>query len=1209
MIYMPNRKKTKYNAVKKPKKHNTSDKIVMKNTDLNKQKLKYKLKKTKIVKASSNNDAVIDKNKVKPEVIVLKEEAFDITNIIHISDVHIPCSEGFDDFERLFDNLFDEIKKESKKGEHTIFCILGDVLHEGCFTGDPRSRNTLEYLYNGLLLQGDCISISGNHEQRNSGKYNNDNPLEHMIGKRFSEGKKNTSYILNKNANYIYNNLVFCPTQFNATSVTECVVKNKFPIGMYHGQLYKSRNNAGFKFMDDTLFRVTDFTKRYKITLLGDIHAYSYMDAARTVCYAGSTKQLNSGESIRKGVVKWYLKTLKSKLIEIKDTSKKYFNIASEKEARSFVKNLHKYDDVRLIDIVLGSESNTKKIQRILESGKAFDGSKHVMRLQKKKKKIINDLDLSLSIGGDDILLDIKNKKGVIDVAMNYARENIKYNKKKLDDVTLEKIRKSVESKTKNIEYKVDTKIKNIKIKELRFDNILIYGKGNKIMFENLEGLVGLVAENGNGKSACLDALMIAIYGECPRGSYKKIAKNGSCGKGSKCGEFNTYVRFSVNDKIYVIERTYREKKKGHHCLDGALLKFYEKVDDEEKHIFSGSEKKDWNAHFHDHIKIHLCSYDDFKLNFTLFQNSESSSFVNMNAIDRRKVLLKVFKVDIFTEIGDEIVIWKKEIVKRKGENTTRLKDQEVKIGTNSVKFKDKEIKINESFYNMEEQSTEDSKNLKELQKKIKTKRKDFAIHERKKVIYKDYINKHGKLHDIVKLKKDKKKLHLKLAELTKNVSDKDKEIKNKNKREKNISKNLSKGKKKYKKEIESVNTYEDQLEELNSKNEELIESMETEDYVDHDKSFYEKIIKNSKTSKFRKKFINLINKYDKGKLKMEKLIDDIMSVSVELSDDKKEINTAENNMIKINNNEKIQKKNTNKTQKINKLNDEIKELKNKIQKSNDLTDEYEENEKELKIVINERERLQLENRADESDIKKMESDIEKLENRIDDLNKIKEYDVNDKNMIDPQKELDELECENINLQNRMVLMTQRKEKIKKYYEDLKEINEQDIICELVTEIFSDNSGVTGYLIQKKIIPFIEKTTNIVLRESGFNYSIRMTCDKTKLNFKVNKTKDERFEVDAIDNSGFEKDMLNIVIMFVLSEINTKLKSNFIIIDEPFTRADPKNMQNMKNMMVYWKSIFKYILIISHNAEIQEEYDRNLEIQVVDDHTSKITAL
>ncbi len=72
--------------------------------------------------------------------------------------------------------------------------------------------------------------------------------------------------------------------------------------------------------------------------------------------------------------------------------------------------------------------------------------------------------------------------------------------------------------------------------------------------------------------------------------------------------------------------------------------------------------------------------------------------------------------------------------------------------------------------------------------------------------------------------------------------------------------------------------------------------------------------------------------------------------------------------------------------------------------------------------------------------------------------------------------------------------------------------------------------------------------------------------------------------------------MINIIMMYIFTQINTKLRSNFIIIDEPFSNADSYNIDNMKNMLSHWKNIFDYIIIVSHNNEIKDEYDQSINI-------------
>jgi DNA repair exonuclease SbcCD ATPase subunit/DNA repair exonuclease SbcCD nuclease subunit len=57
-----------------------------------------------------------------------------------------------------------------------------------------------------------------------------------------------------------------------------------------------------------------------------------------------------------------------------------------------------------------------------------------------------------------------------------------------------------------------------VRLLRLEFDNMYVYGPGNVVDFEALEGrLSGVVARNYSGKSSLIDVILFALYDECPR--------------------------------------------------------------------------------------------------------------------------------------------------------------------------------------------------------------------------------------------------------------------------------------------------------------------------------------------------------------------------------------------------------------------------------------------------------------------------------------------------------------------------------------------------------------------------------------------------------------------------------------------------------------------------------------------------------------------
>jgi chromosome segregation ATPase len=357
-----------------------------------------------------------------------------------------------------------------------------------------------------------------------------------------------------------------------------------------------------------------------------------------------------------------------------------------------------------------------------------------------------------------------------------------------------------------------------------------------------------------------------------------------------------------------------------------------------------------------------------------------------------------------------------------------------------------------------------------------------------------------------------------------------------------------------------------------------------------------EKIIENNENElceceDFIKKYEDKINKRDK-------LINENKDIEIKNGKNELDLEKYDRELEKIDENIKELKnidikKIENIEKDINKIEKNINKIENDIEKVESIINTYDEKEKELENNLSEKKEIEYLIKNTELDIQKLQDSIEKMEIKI---KKLEELNKEENNIDDEKEEIEKVNKEYDLCVSKIALLEEDIKTISKKFEELSIINENEILCNLIKKIFDNQVGIAGYIIKEKLIPSIQKTTNDVLKEAGFNHEIKFTLDGDKLNMAVNKTKEYNYDIDVRYNSGFEKDMINIIMMYIFTQINTKLRSNFIIIDEPFSNADSYNIDNMKNMLSHWKNIFDYIIIVSHNNEIKDEYDQSINI-------------
>jgi DNA repair exonuclease SbcCD ATPase subunit len=1326
-----------------------------------------------------------------PEIIILEKlnkKNRKIKKAFHIADIHIPDKTGFDDYIEIFNFLFEKIKKYAIPYDESIIFLCGDLLDQGVFKADPRAFTTLQYLYKGLLEYCDCITIHGNHEFKNSAKFNNPNPLETLVGREFCShtNTKHINYVLNENANYVYKNLVICPTMMDSNIITKCIVPDKISIGLYHGQLYKCKTDMDFIFEDSCSFRPSDFEKEYDMTFLGDIHKHQYMNKKKTIAYCGSLLQLNAGECVEKGILEWNLLNKTSKFIAIKNNAINRYNLLNEDD----IKTLGKIDDIRKI-VITTSKNNINNMSKEIRKryGDMYDKFELKVAPESLRRQTI---DIDLTVGGSNIILDIKNKESIIDTVIDFAKKNIKDdNNNSLDDKLLEKIREVITEKSKDIKHNIESDIKNVKIKELKFDNVLIYGEGNMVNFSGMKGVVGITGKNSCGKSSLIDALLISIFGKCTKGDYRDISKlcipeklKSKSSKNEKTiplrvksPNFKTYIKFSVNNIEYIIERKYISKKDNGHNSQNAQLNFYNETTKEK--LFSGKSRDNWINGFDQLIKQYLCSYDDFKMNFFMEQNNDTLNFVKMSGQQRKQELLKIFKVDILTEMSNKILDWEKNIRNDKRNLTAIFNEKGIIIEKTQRNFDKKSIVVSDHINKFKKKLENEQDKKKICEKNKLTKEKNISQHDSLIKQRKKYIEIYGKLDNIDDLIEEKNTIDLKIKELKnkkllktlktmdakieniksvlkgnkkqykdankkfqscnkehdKQKTEKNKEINAKimlkkvyddyikrygneldikilEDKRKHIKKNIKnlksenndvventnslktlelfikKHKKQYDNSSKQINKFEKNIEKMKEEKHNLLFSKEKLYIVEYEKKHYNKIIEDHQDDSYRSKFEDLVNKYDSNDIKRKKFIDKIMEISNLMVSSSDNIILAKDQIKKITKNKTIKKSNYNiekkiieleekiksaevelveynyfiqkykdtideknkldnenkdieikngkkeldlekYNQKLEKLDENIKELKNidnseienidknidkidkniikieeEINKVENIISEYETNEKDLEDLLIKKKETEFLIKNSDLEISKFENSINKLQIKIQELTELNKDDII-KNIEDEKKEIEDIKKEYDLCVANIALFEEDIKIITRTFDKLNIINEDDILCCLIKKIFDNHVGIAGYLIKEKLIPSIQATTNKVLEEAGFNHEIKFSLDGDKLNMSVNKTKEYVYDIDIKYNSGFEKDMINIIMMYIFTQINTKLRSNFIIIDEPFSSADNSNIENMKNMLLHWKHIFDYIIIISHNSDIKDEYDQSINI-INNGNTSKV---
>mgnify|MGYP001306832415 CR=1 FL=1 len=153
--------------------------------------------------------------------------------------------------------------------------------------------------------------------------------------------------------------------------------------------------------------------------------------------------------------------------------------------------------------------------------------------------------------------------------------------------------------------------------------------------------------------------------------------------------------------------------------------------------------------------------------------------------------------------------------------------------------------------------------------------------------------------------------------------------------------------------------------------------------------------------------------------------------------------------------------------------------------------------------------------------------------------------------------------------------------------------NEKNILDKLIKIL--DNNGIVDNLLSVSILPELTSKINFILNGiSDYKITIKY-INKTIKIYKVVDNTD--YLTDVMMLSGYEKDILNIVMRLAMIKISNDIKSDFIIIDEAFTYCDENNKKKLKNLFNFLRKNYKWTLLITHDKKIKEEYDMNINIK------------
>lgn len=241
----------------------------------------------------------------------------------------------------------------------------------------------------------------------------------------------------------------------------------------------------------------------------------------------------------------------------------------------------------------------------------------------------------------------------------------------------------------------------------------------------------------------------------------------------------------------------------------------------------------------------------------------------------------------------------------------------------------------------------------------------------------------------------------------------------------------------------------------------------------------------------------------------------------------------------------------------------------------------FETNKNELTILI---EKIDENNKK----IKERKKSLEELSNLKKELKK-----------IETVKHADEIEKIHDEICSAKIKLKLYESKIASIEEIEKECEEYKIIIDILK-----NSGIIDNVLNDKILPQLENKVNRLLDMFGsYNISIKMLNDSAKHEIFIYKHDNIAVQMDGT----YANKLLDLVFRIAFAETNGYFRTNFMIFDEIFDGADKDNRENIKKVVQYVRSNFDWLLVISHDDEIKDMFDKILTIKDNNNHTRLVT--
>lgn len=535
--------------------------------------------------------------------------------IFHISDIHIRNGDAktcrYDEYDDVFNRLYDSLKMKTSKIANDEFAIIlsGDIFHNKNNIG-----NYGLLLYKTLLEKltsiGRTIIFHGNHD-----KNQNEVGQPSLLASTFQIPNLT---ILDKSTSFSVDDVGFSYVSIDDTLDTyktcgrvdtlppfpEIKDEVKYKIALFHGTFAQVRLYNGTAVSDEHKPYPFEWIKDFDFAILGDIHLrqYGIYNDKTLWGYSGSLVQQNYGEDIiNHGYMIWDIIEKKIEEVNVYNNTG-LINIKQEQElsirVRGKYENLAKYMKTNIkmfphhVDIKLHSNIDSMELIKLLSKYKI---SYNIFGVNSDKELIYNDDNNGTKCDDEDILVDkntiLKHFHKHLSEEQHFVfSEILKNNEYLLFDINTypEELHNECHKKNKELVVMINNCSKSsdnkifkhpFRIKYLEWSNLYCYENKNYIDFESTYRNTFLISgNNGTGKSAIYDILVLAIWGEITTNKQNPLSAGII---NHKHDNAYTIIDIISGDSVYRIKRIFSSlsnkytlnKQKIYFYKDNTILK------------------------------------------------------------------------------------------------------------------------------------------------------------------------------------------------------------------------------------------------------------------------------------------------------------------------------------------------------------------------------------------------------------------------------------------------------------------------------------------------------------------------------------------------------------------------------------------------------------------------------------------------------------